>query len=120
MAIHRIVTNGSGTTSHTVARPAGGHMRSPHTIEIPFVFNNLALAPRLVEKNAETQALADKVSDAWGAFARKGNPNTSGLPKWPEYSASARDTMLFNVTSRVEKDPDRGPREAMARVLGLS
>jgi para-nitrobenzyl esterase len=98
----------------------GGHMRSPHTIEIPFVFNNLALAPHLVEKNAETQALADRVSDAWVAFARKGNPNTAGLPKWPEYSASARDTMLFNVTSRAEKDPDRGPREAMARVLGLS
>jgi para-nitrobenzyl esterase len=98
----------------------GGHMRSPHTVEIPFVFNNIAIAGPLISKMPEAQTLADKVSAAWVAFARTGNPNTSKLPQWPAYSAAARETMLFNDVSRVEKDPDRVSRLAMERVLKLS
>jgi para-nitrobenzyl esterase len=68
----------------------------------------------------EAQALADKVSAAWVAFARTGNANASSLPKWPAYSVASRDTMLFNNASRVEQDPDRGPRLAMEHELKLS
>ena len=98
----------------------GGHMRSPHTVEIPFVFNNIKIAGPLISKMPEAFALAAKVSAAWVSFARTGNPNTSGLPKWPAYSVASRDTMLFNNVSRVEQDPDRGPRLAMEQVLHLS
>jgi para-nitrobenzyl esterase len=98
----------------------GGHMRSPHTVEIPFVFNNINVAGPLISKMPEAQALAGKVSAAWVAFARTGNPNTTGLPKWPAYSAAARDTMLFNNTSRVEQDPDRVARLVMEQVLKLA
>jgi para-nitrobenzyl esterase len=98
----------------------GGHMRSPHTIEIPFVFNNIKIAGPLISAMPEAYALAEKVSAAWVSFARTGNPNTSGLPKWPAYSAGSRDTMLFNNESRVEQDPDRGPRLVMEHVLKLS
>jgi para-nitrobenzyl esterase len=98
----------------------GGHMRSPHTVEIPFVFNNIKIAGPLISKMPEALALAGKVSAAWVSFARTGNPNTSGLPKWPAYSAASRDTMLFNNVSRVVQDPDREPRLAMEQVLRLS
>ena len=98
----------------------GGHMRSPHTIEIQFVFNNIKIAGPLISKMPEAYALADKTSSAWVAFARTGDPNTSRLPKWPAYSGALRDTMLFNNECRVESDPDRGPRLVMERVLKLS
>jgi para-nitrobenzyl esterase len=98
----------------------GGHMRSPHTIEIPFVFQNIAVAGPLISKMPEALALSRKVSAAWVAFARTGNPNTSGLPRWPAYSAATRDTMLFNNESRVQKDPDREPRLIMEKVLKLA
>ena len=96
-------------------------MRSPHTIEIPFVFNNIKIAGPRISMMAEAYALADKVSAAWVSFARTGNPNTptSKLPTWPAYSAASRDTMLFNNDSRVEKDPDREPCLAMEKVLKL-
>jgi para-nitrobenzyl esterase len=98
----------------------GGHMRSPHTIEIPFVFNNIKIAGPLISQMKEAYALADRVSASWVAFARSGNPNTPVLPKWPPYSAASRDTMLFNNESRVEKDPDHGPRLIMEQVLKLA
>jgi para-nitrobenzyl esterase len=99
----------------------GGHMRSPHTIEIPFVFNNIKIAGPRISTMPEAYALAGKVSAAWVSFARTGNPNTSAstLPKWPAYSAAWRDTLLFNNESRVEKDPDREPRLVMEQVLKL-
>ena len=95
-------------------------MRSPHTIEIPFVFNNIKIAGPLISKMPEAYALAEKVSAAWVAFARTGNPNTRKLPTWPAYSASSRDTMLFKNESRVEQDPDKGPRLVMEQLLKLS
>jgi para-nitrobenzyl esterase len=98
----------------------GGHMRSPHTIEIPFVFNNIKIAGPLISKMPEAYALADKTSSAWAAFARTGDPGTPKLPKWPAYSAASRDTMLFNTECRVIADPDRGPRLAMEHVLKLA
>lgn len=98
----------------------GGHMRSPHTIEIQFVFNNIPIAGPLISKMPEAQALADRTSAAWAAFARTGDPNTSKLPKWPAYSAAARDTMLFDNDCRVVSDPDRGPRLVMEQLLKLS
>jgi para-nitrobenzyl esterase len=97
----------------------GGHMRSPHTIEIQFVFNNIKIAGPLISRMPEAYALADKTSAAWTSFARRGDPNTPKLPKWPAYSAAGRDTMLFNNECRVESDPDHGPRLAMERVLKL-
>jgi para-nitrobenzyl esterase len=98
----------------------GGHMRSPHTIEIQFVFNNIKIAGPLISKMPEAYALAEKTSAAWVAFARTGNPNTPKLPKWPAYSAVPRDTMLFNNDCRLVSDPDRGPRLAMEHVLKIS
>jgi para-nitrobenzyl esterase len=97
----------------------GGHMRSPHTIEIQFVFNNIKIAGPLISKMPEAYALAEKTSAAWAAFARTGDPNTPKLPRWPAYSAASRDTMLFNNECRGVADPDRGARLAMEQVLKL-
>jgi para-nitrobenzyl esterase len=98
----------------------GGHMRSPHTIEIQFVFNNIKIAGPLISKMPAAHALADKTSSAWVAFARTGDPNTPKLPRWPAYSATSRDTMLFNNACRVEQDPDRAARLVMEQVLKLA
>jgi para-nitrobenzyl esterase len=97
-----------------------GRMQSPHTIEIPFVFNNISMSDPSVNGRPDAHALAAKVSEAWVAFTRTGDPSTTRLPKWPAYSAEARPTMLFNTDSRVAEDPERGPRIAMERALKLS
>ena len=98
----------------------GGHMRSPHTIEIPFAFNNIKTAGSLISKMPEAYALEDKVSSTWVSFARTGNPNNPRIPTWPAYSAAKRETMVFNDQIRVVNDPQNAARLAMEKVLKLS
>jgi para-nitrobenzyl esterase len=87
----------------------GGRLKSPHALEIPFVFDNVETAQ--IAGNLPTRfALADKMSRAWLAFARGGNPNHGGIPDWPAYSAERRPTMIFDDRCRVENDPYRAER----------
>ena len=97
----------------------GGRLKSPHTIEIPFAFDNVKAASRLTGGGPEAMALADKVSDTWIAFARTGNPNQPKLPRWPAFNATDRPTMVFNTESRVENDPIKEQRLAMFRALAF-
>src|SRR5262245_4456600 len=78
-----------------------------HMAEIPFVFDNIANAETMTHKLPEAQALADKMSNAWIAFARTGSPATKELPQWSPYSADHRATMIFDNTPRIENDPAR-------------
>lgn len=96
-----------------------GRVKSPHTIEIPFAFDNVEIMSRLTGGGPEAQALADKVSDTWIAFARLGNPNNPKIPEWPPYDAGSRNTLVINSEITVAEDPIREQREAMFRAMGL-
>ena len=95
----------------------GGRLKSPHTIEIPFAFDNIKAATRLTGGGPEAMALADRVSDAWIAFARTGNPSTPKLPAWTAYNSTERPTMVFNTQSAVVNDPIRDQRLAIFKVM---
>jgi para-nitrobenzyl esterase len=97
----------------------GGRLKSPHTIEIPFAFDTVTRA-RLTATSPDAPALADKVSSAWIAFARSGDPNTPKLPRWPAFEPKNRPTMVFNNESRVENDPIREERLAMFAAMNLT
>ena len=85
--------------------PWGGVMGAPHTVCIPLAFGTTDTARELLGRDAEADALSDKVLRAWAAFAHNGNPNHSGLPDWPEYDTDRRPTMLFDAECRVADDP---------------
>lgn len=97
----------------------GGRLKSPHTIEIPFVFHNLEASP-LTADAPDASALADRVSAAWLAFARTGDPNTPELPQWPAFDAEQRATMVFDNQSTALDDPLREQRLAMFGAIGLA
>ena len=88
----------------------GGKRHSPHTIELPFVFNNVLEQPEEVGNGPELQPLAEKVSGAWTAFARTGNPSTAGAPKWLAYTANERATMIIDNEWKLVNDPRHDAR----------
>jgi para-nitrobenzyl esterase len=98
----------------------GGRLKSPHTMEIPFAFDNVKISARLTGGGPEAMALADKVSDSWIAFARTGNPNTPKLPPWPVFNVKDRATMVIGNSSKVVNDPLREQRTAMFRAMNLT
>ncbi|HKP60613.1 MAG TPA: carboxylesterase/lipase family protein [Polyangiales bacterium] len=97
----------------------GGKLRSPHALEIPFVFDNTERSQALTGGGPRAAALADKISDAWIAFARSGSPDTGKLPRWPSYERVERSTMVFDDESAIVSDPNHERREAMQAALGL-
>jgi para-nitrobenzyl esterase len=86
-----------------------------HSCEIAFVFDNADLCVNLSGGLPEALTLSTRVSQAWVNFARHGNPNHSGLPNWPAFTAEKRATMIFDNTCAVKNDPEGGGRR---RILG--
>lgn len=90
-----------------------GKYRTPHTMEIPFVFDTTKVMASMTGGTDAAAALAAQISDAWIALAESGDPNTAqgGLPTWKPYAQSDRSTMLINSESRLVADPEKEERE---------
>jgi para-nitrobenzyl esterase len=91
-----------------------GKLKAFHTLEIPFVTENVDSATSMTGMGQDRYALSDKMSAAWTAFARTGNPNHKGLPNWPKFNATQRATMIFNNECKVVNDPNGEERKALA------
>ncbi len=93
-----------------------GRLKSCHALEIPFVFDNVDRTDRFTGTSSERFPLAEKMSEAWMAFARDGVPFARELPPWPAYNREQRHTMIFGTTCRVEDDPGSALREAWSGI----
>jgi para-nitrobenzyl esterase len=89
----------------------GGLFKAGHGVEIPFAFDHVDDVP-MTGSRPDRYELAGAMSEAWSAFARKGDPNHPGIPKWAPYTAKNRATMLFDVPCRVAIDPYREELDA--------
>jgi para-nitrobenzyl esterase len=75
-----------------------------HATEIPFVFETVR-AKYGDATTPEDEAIAAAANAYWVAFARTGDPNGDGRPKWPAYSAKDDVIMDFTLAGPVAK-PD--------------
>lgn len=91
-------------------------LRSPHTLEIPFVFNHIDICESMVgPANAQMRKLEAASAGAWAQLARTGNPNHKGLPNWPAYTTDKRAVMIFDAPCRLENDPTSEVRQIMEK-----
>jgi len=93
----------------------GGRLKSPHSMDVPFVFDTLGAISRVHAKPG-AQDLADRVSATWASFARNGDPGNKSIPTWPAYTADKRATMVFNDTCQVSGDPDGEARPLWSKI----
>ncbi|WP_209404712.1 carboxylesterase/lipase family protein [Pseudozobellia sp. WGM2] len=84
-----------------------GKYKSLHCMELPFVFDNIERAKNMTGGGDAAHRLAEKMSLAWINFAKTGDPNHSGLPKWPKYNSQNTATMHFDTISEVKPQLDK-------------
>jgi para-nitrobenzyl esterase len=78
---------------------------APHASEIPYAFDT-TLARYNTKLTASDKAMAQTMHRYWVQFAKYGNPNGEGLPRWPQYSAQKDVLMNFTNNGAVaEADP---------------
>lgn len=93
----------------------GDKWGAPHTMDIPFAFDNVEIAASMTGGGADAQKVADQMSETFIAFARTGDPNNKAIPKWPRYDLAKRPTIVWDVVSRVEDDPRGEERKLIAQ-----
>lgn len=85
-------------------------LRAFHTLDIPLVFDNLDTPESRTGTSDDARAMAATMRDALLAFARHGDPNHAGLPRWEPYDLARRQTMVFDSPSQQVDDPRGGER----------
>ena len=94
-----------------------GKLRTPHAIEIPFVFDNVDACKAFVGAGADRYALATRMSTAWTSFARTGNPNCEELPTWKPFDTAQRATMVFNDECKLVNNPNGAEQAVLHAAL---
>jgi len=81
-----------------------------HGMDMAAVFYNQNQAT--LASRPEAAALTEKLASTVVNFARSGDPNGGGFPRWPAYETTERAMLLIDhPQSRVAGDPARATRE---------
>ena len=110
-----------GTPAYTylfsyVSPSMQGRMRfgAAHGSEIPYVFNNLRTRNGATV-DPKDEAVAKMINTYWANFAKTGDPNGPGLPKWPRYEPSKGEIFDIKLDGSPIAEPD--PRKARLDVI---
>lgn len=99
-----------------VSPSAQGRMRygAAHGSEIPYVFGNLR-GRNGATVESKDQEVANMMNTYWANFAKTGNPNGPGQPKWPRYDPGKEEILDFRPDGSPVAEPD--PRKARLDVI---
>jgi len=74
-----------------------------HSAEIEFVFE--ALDSKKLPWRPEDRKLSDLMSSYWANFAKTGDPNGAGLPRWPAYDGR-NGWLVMHLGANSQAEPD--------------
>ena len=88
-----------------------------HAAEIPYVFRTLGRftgpAALVGQPRPEDYAMADLMSSYVVNFARTGDPNAPGLPRWPAFTEASQSVMHFDAKPSARPTPNIAQIRAM-------
>ncbi len=84
--------------NHIPPRPADSPWKNAigavHSEEIVYVFQHLNQSPKLPWTGTDYK-ISDDMATYWTNFAKYGNPNGPGLPRWPAFTDADQEVMHF-------------------------
>lgn len=84
---------------------------SPHGQEVAYVFENLDSSnPETTKTDLE---ISELMGTYWTNFAKYGDPNGDGVPKWPAFSDENPEVMYFNKTAYTGSVPSAESLEVL-------
>ncbi|MBE7218292.1 MAG: carboxylesterase family protein, partial [Caulobacteraceae bacterium] len=72
-------------------------MGAPHAAELPYVFGEFN-SPKMAWGPVDHK-ISDQVIGYWTNFAKTGDPNGPGLPRWEAMTDAGNQTVRFSATS---------------------
>lgn len=75
-----------------------------HAGELPYVYGNLWCFPGLYSPEDET--LSEIMVSYWTNFAKTGDPNGNGLPRWEMRTPAQTKVLLLDTTIKMVADPN--------------
>jgi para-nitrobenzyl esterase len=87
--------------------PAGN--AAYHSSEIPYVFGSLDLLKGYAWKPADYKT-SEFVQKYWTNFAKTGDPNGEGLPKWPAYNGDSGWQVMYLSADPVAREDEHRAR----------
>ena len=78
---------------------------SGHGSDVPYAFQTLA-GGRGGAPKPEDLKLSDMISSYWVNFAKSGDPNGPGLPKWPAFAENDQQSMVFDTAPSARPVPN--------------
>jgi len=96
-------------------RPKG---TAEHAKELPYLFGTLEV-PYGAAVMPKDHAMADIFMGYIAAFAKTGDPNRSGLPRWPRHDPAKSELMMFtsDATAAVQADPWKSRLDLIERAI---
>ena len=95
--------------------PPGAEPAAPHASEIEYVFQ--VLSSKDLPWRAEDRKVSELMSSYWSNFAKTGDPNGKGLPRWPAYSGSdGYQVMHLSANPAAGPDTHRGRYKFLDRL----
>jgi para-nitrobenzyl esterase len=78
---------------------------SGHGSDVPYAFQTLSGGAQGAPK-PEDLKLSEMISSYWVNFAKSGDPNGPGLPKWPAFAENDQKVMVFDAASSARPVPN--------------
>ena len=84
--------------------PGSPDVGSGHGSDVPYAFQTLG--GRQGAPKPEDLKLSDMISSYWVNFAKSGDPNGPGLPKWPAFAENDQKVMVFDAAPSARPVPN--------------